>query len=123
MGTRRNCTFAIIWNTSEVRCEAGIGARSKATWPAPQARSRRNPRALRSCPVAAPVRPARPIIPKRSQESQNETYVKAAAEKTGKGRSTIAREVARGEKIDPKVLADLADTCLDKGDELDAPCG
>jgi ParB family transcriptional regulator, chromosome partitioning protein len=57
---------------------------------------------------------------KGSQGSQSENYVKAAAKKTGKGRSTVARDVARAEAIDPKALVDLAGTCLDKGDELDA---
>jgi hypothetical protein len=57
---------------------------------------------------------------KRLDKSQNENYVKAAAKKTGKGRSTVARDVARAEAIDPKALADLRGTCLDKGDQLDA---
>jgi hypothetical protein len=46
--------------------------------------------------------------------------VKVTAKTTGKGRSTIARKTARGEKIDPQALADLAGTCLDNGTELDA---
>jgi hypothetical protein len=42
---------------------------------------------------------------KRSQESQNETFVKDTAKKTGKARSTVARDVTRGRKV--KVLADI----------------
>jgi hypothetical protein len=37
---------------------------------------------------------------------------------TGKGRSTVARDVTRAKKV--AVLDDIAGTCLDKGDEIDA---
>jgi hypothetical protein len=47
-------------------------------------------------------------------------YAKAAAKKVGKTSRTVARDVSRGEKIDPQALHDLADTCLDNGTELDA---
>jgi hypothetical protein len=47
-------------------------------------------------------------------------YAKAAAKKVGKTSRTVARDVSRGEKIDPQALADLAGTCLDNGTELDA---
>ena len=40
------------------------------------------------------------------------------AVKTGKGRSTVARDVTRAKKV--AVLDDIAGTCLDKGDEIDA---
>jgi N6-adenosine-specific RNA methylase IME4/ParB-like chromosome segregation protein Spo0J len=55
---------------------------------------------------------------KRSQESQNETFVKDTARKTGRGRSTVARDATRGSKI--KVLTEVAGTSLDQGAELDA---
>jgi hypothetical protein len=47
-------------------------------------------------------------------------YAKAAANKVGKTSRTVARDVSRGEKIDPQALSDLAGTCLDNGTELDA---
>jgi hypothetical protein len=47
-------------------------------------------------------------------------YAKAAAKKVGKTSRTVARDVSRGEKIDPQALADLAGTCLDNGTELGA---
>jgi len=47
-------------------------------------------------------------------------YAKAAAKKVGKTSRTVARDVSRGEKIDPQALADLAGSCLDNGTELDA---
>ena len=40
------------------------------------------------------------------------------AVKTGKGRSTVARDVTRAKTV--AVLDDIAGTCLDKGDEIDA---
>jgi N6-adenosine-specific RNA methylase IME4 len=53
------------------------------------------------------------------KSSQNEnSFVADIAEKTGKGRSTIARDVTRARKI--VVLRDIAGTSLDQGDELDA---
>ncbi len=54
-------------------------------------------------------------------ESQNENgfpaFIDDTAAKTGKGRSTIAREVARAKIAD---IADAIGTTLDQGDELDA---
>jgi uncharacterized ParB-like nuclease family protein len=47
-------------------------------------------------------------------------YAKAAAKNVGKTSRTVARDVSRGEKIDPQALSDLAGTCLDNGTELDA---
>ncbi|MGO9047201.1 MAG: MT-A70 family methyltransferase [Rhodomicrobium sp.] len=56
------------------------------------------------------------------KSSQNEnSFVADIAEKTGKGRSTIARDVTRARKI--VVLGDIAGTSLDQGDELDALAG
>jgi hypothetical protein len=43
-----------------------------------------------------------------------------AAKKIGKGRSTLAREVARGENIDAETLTSITGTSLDQGHELDA---
>jgi ParB-like nuclease family protein len=48
------------------------------------------------------------------------SFVADTANKTGKGRSTVAREVSRGENIDRDVLADVAGTSLDQPGELDA---
>jgi hypothetical protein len=45
-------------------------------------------------------------------------FVADIAQKTGKGRSTVARDVTRAKKV--AVLDDIAGTCLDKGDEIDA---
>jgi hypothetical protein len=45
-------------------------------------------------------------------------FVADIAVKTGKGRSTVARDVTRAKKV--AVLDDIARTCLDKGDEIDA---
>jgi ParB-like chromosome segregation protein Spo0J len=54
----------------------------------------------------------------RLDKSQNESFVKDTAVKTGKGRSTVARDVTRANKV--VVLADIAGTLLDRGDEIDA---
>ena len=55
-------------------------------------------------------------------KSQNETlapaFIDDTAARTGKGRATIARQTARGERIDD--VGSLAGTSLDKGIELDA---
>ena len=45
-------------------------------------------------------------------------FVADIAVKTGKGRSTVARDVTRAKKV--AVLDDIAGTSLDKGDEIDA---
>jgi N6-adenosine-specific RNA methylase IME4/ParB-like chromosome segregation protein Spo0J len=57
-------------------------------------------------------------------ESQNEnlTFVKDTAEKTGKGRSTVARNATRG-KEGRDWLKEITDTPLDQGDEIDALIG
>jgi hypothetical protein len=47
-------------------------------------------------------------------------FVADIAVKTGKGRSTIARDVTRAKKV--AVLDDIAGTCLDKGDEGESTC-
>ena len=55
----------------------------------------------------------------KKNNSQNESgFVVDTAKKTGKGRSTIARDVTRAKNI--AVLADIVGTSLDEGDELDA---
>jgi ParB/RepB/Spo0J family partition protein len=54
----------------------------------------------------------------RKKSSQNEkSFVDDTAAKTGKGRSTVAREVGRGQI---RNIIDAVGTSLDKGDELDA---
>jgi N6-adenosine-specific RNA methylase IME4 len=54
------------------------------------------------------------------KSSQNEkSFVEDTAAKTGKGRSTIARDVARANNIGD-LLPDVIGTSLDRGDELDA---
>jgi N6-adenosine-specific RNA methylase IME4 len=53
-------------------------------------------------------------------EVSTKGYARATAKKSGKASRTVARDVARAEAIDPKALADLNGTCLDKGDQLDA---
>ena len=53
-----------------------------------------------------------------SQNENLKAFVADIAVKTGKGRSTVARDVTRAKKA--AVLDDIAGTCLDKGDEIDA---
>lgn len=58
---------------------------------------------------------------KAKSSSQNEnlkSFISDTAGKTGKARSTVARDVTRGRKV--AVLADIVNTSLDQGDELDA---
>jgi ParB-like chromosome segregation protein Spo0J len=57
----------------------------------------------------------------REELSQLEkaTFSEDTAAKTGQGRSTIARDAARGSRIDDDVLADIQGTDLDKGTVLD----
>ena len=57
---------------------------------------------------------------KKAKDAKLASFVNDTAKKTGKAKRTIARDVSRGEKIDPQALADLAGTCLDNGTELDA---
>ena len=54
---------------------------------------------------------------KKAKDAKLASFVKDTAKKTGKAKRTIARDVSRGEKIDPRALADLAGTCLDNGTE------
>jgi N6-adenosine-specific RNA methylase IME4/ParB-like chromosome segregation protein Spo0J len=55
----------------------------------------------------------------RKKSSQNEnSFVADTATKTGKGRSTVARDITRANKI--VNLGDLVGTSLDQGEELDA---
>jgi N6-adenosine-specific RNA methylase IME4 len=61
---------------------------------------------------------------KAKSKSQNENlkaFVVDAAKKTGKGRSTVARDVTRANKV--TVLADIVGTSLDEGSEIDALAG
>ena len=53
-----------------------------------------------------------------SQNENLKAFVADIAVRTGKGRSTVARDVTRAKKV--AVLNDIAGTCLDKGDEIDA---
>jgi len=56
----------------------------------------------------------------RKKSSQNEnSFVEKTAKETGKGRSTVARAATRG-KAGKKWLAQVAGTCLDQGNEIDA---
>ena len=57
----------------------------------------------------------------KSQKENLKDFVKETATKTGKGRSTVARDVTRGTKV--AVLADIVRTSLDEGTELDALAG
>ncbi len=57
---------------------------------------------------------------KKAKDAKLASFVNDTAKKTGKAKRTIARDVSRGEKIDPQALANLAGTCLDNGTELDA---
>jgi N6-adenosine-specific RNA methylase IME4 len=54
----------------------------------------------------------------KSQNENLKTFVADTATKTGKGRSTVARDVTRGRAV--AVLSDIVGTSLDKGDEIDA---
>jgi ParB-like nuclease family protein len=54
----------------------------------------------------------------RSQDENLKSFVADTAEKTGKGRSTVARDVTRANKV--VVLDDIVGTPLDEGAELDA---
>jgi N6-adenosine-specific RNA methylase IME4 len=58
---------------------------------------------------------------KLKSQNENFTFVADTAAKTGKGRSTVARDATRGSKV--TVLADVVGTSLDQGDELDALAG
>jgi hypothetical protein len=53
-----------------------------------------------------------------SQNENLKAFVADTAAKTGKGRSTVARDATRAKKV--PVLAEIAGTCLDKGSEIDA---
>jgi N6-adenosine-specific RNA methylase IME4/ParB-like chromosome segregation protein Spo0J len=58
---------------------------------------------------------------KKREEAQNEplrSYTSKTAAEIGKSNATVKRAVARGEKI--ANVSELAGTCLDKGEELDA---
>jgi ParB/RepB/Spo0J family partition protein len=58
-------------------------------------------------------------VGRRGKSSQNEnSYVEDTARKTGKGRSTIARDITHAKQV--IVLPDIVGTSLDKGDEIDA---
>jgi N6-adenosine-specific RNA methylase IME4/ParB-like chromosome segregation protein Spo0J len=54
----------------------------------------------------------------RSQDENLKTFVADAVAKTGKGRSTIARDATRGREC--VVLREIVGTCLDQGAEIDA---
>jgi ParB/RepB/Spo0J family partition protein len=57
----------------------------------------------------------------KKSKSHNESlisFVKATASKTGKGRSTVARDVTHAKKV--VVLSEIAGTCLDHEAEIDA---
>jgi hypothetical protein len=66
-------------------------------------------------PLLAPFALACPAAHARRRAG---AFVADIAVKTGKGRSTVARDVTRAKKV--AVLDDIAGTCLDKGDEIDA---
>src|SRR6478609_7521817 len=69
--------------------------------------------------IAAPGENRRSAGARSSSQNENlKAFVADIAVKTGKGRSTVARDVTRAKKV--AVLDDIAGTCLDKGDEIDA---
>jgi ParB-like chromosome segregation protein Spo0J len=53
-----------------------------------------------------------------SQVENLKSFIDALAAMTGKGRSTLARDVTRGNEV--VVLSEIIGTSLDKGDEIDA---
>jgi hypothetical protein len=57
---------------------------------------------------------------KEAKDLKVGSFVQHTAEQTGKGRRTVARSSTRAKKIAPAVLATVAGTTIDKGDELDA---
>lgn len=54
-----------------------------------------------------------------SKDGSLKSYVSEAAAATGSGYSTVARDLARGQKIDPEILSQITGTELDKGVILD----
>jgi hypothetical protein len=54
----------------------------------------------------------------KSQNENLKCFIDDTSPKTGKGRSTIARDVTRGNEV--VVLPDIVGTSLDQGDEIDA---
>jgi N6-adenosine-specific RNA methylase IME4/ParB-like chromosome segregation protein Spo0J len=57
-------------------------------------------------------------VKSKSQNENLKAFVKDTAMKTRKGRSTVARDVTRANKV--PVLKQIVGTSLDKGDEIDA---
>jgi hypothetical protein len=57
---------------------------------------------------------------KRAKDLKLGSFVHHTSEQTGKGRRTVARSSTRAKKIAPAVLATVAGTTIEKGDELDA---
>jgi ParB-like chromosome segregation protein Spo0J len=55
---------------------------------------------------------------KKAKPAKSATFADDTAKKTGKSRRKIERDVTRAKKV--KVLPEIAGTCLDKGDEIDA---
>lgn len=55
--------------------------------------------------------------------SEAERFTKATATATGKSESTVQRDAARGTRLTPAELGDIAHTALDKGNEIDALAG
>jgi ParB family chromosome partitioning protein len=55
---------------------------------------------------------------KSQNENLNAAFVADTAQKTKKGRSTIARDITRANKV--VVLPEIVGTCLDKGNEIEA---
>jgi hypothetical protein len=51
----------------------------------------------------------------RSSQIGNSSFTEDAAAKTGQGRSTIARDVARGARIDHDVMNSIRGTDMDMG--------
>ena len=69
--------------------------------------------------MKVPPPPAGPSAAELGSHSENlKAFVEDTAAKTGKGRSTIAREAKRGADI--RDVAQLAGTSLNSGVELDA---
>ena len=55
----------------------------------------------------------------RTSQSENSSFTTDTASRTGHGRSTVARDATRGERIADDVLEQVRGTALDKGVHLD----
>jgi hypothetical protein len=58
---------------------------------------------------------------KNSENSSQLAYARQASETLGISKRTVEKDLARGKKIAPEVLAEITGTALDKGVVLDEP--